>query len=132
MQQEWVDRNFLASTHVGTPDPRQECPPLGQRLLVAWRFPANIVGSGLNLVLTVRFWDNVEEKIVRPIASSHGYEAFNFFDDQILTYKIVVVNQAGDIVEIWEHHFWTKLIDIDRSNVSVSSQPKQGSVMETP
>lgn len=133
MQQEWVDRDFLASTHVNTPDPRQACPPEGQRLLIAWRFPANMVDAGLNLQLTVRLWDNVEERYTRRITSSHGNAAFNFFDrKRILTYKIDVMNSQGEIVEVWEHHFWTKLIDVDRSNASVSSQPKQGSVMETP
>lgn len=133
VQQEWVDRNFLASTHVNTPDPRQVCPPEGQRLLIAWRFPMNMVDFGLQLHLTVRLWDNVEENYIRPITSSHGYAAFNFFDQKrILTYKIDVVDSQGEVVEAWEHHFWTKLIDADRSKVSVSSQPKQGSVIETP
>lgn len=133
VQQEWVDRDFLASTHVETPDPRQVSPPTGQRLLIAWRFPLNLIEQGLNLHLTARLWDNTEEVFIRPMTRSHGYEAFNFFDGKrILTYKIDVVDTSGKIVEVWEHHFWTKLIDVDRSKRAVSSQPKQASVIETP
>lgn len=132
MQQELVDRNFLASTHVNTPDPRQDCPPIGQRLLVAWRFPKNVFDYGLTMFVTVRFWDNSEEEICYPLASSHGNKAFNFFDRKILTYRVQVIDSLGYLIDCWEHHFWTKLIDVDRSNSSVSSHPKQGSVMDTP
>lgn len=61
-----------------------------------------------------------------------SYAAFNFFEKRILTYRIQVVDFEDEIVETWEHHFWTQLIDVDRSKVSVSSQPKQGSVIDTP
>lgn len=132
VQQEWVDRNFLASTHIGTPDPRQECPPEGQRLLVAWRFPGYLFDEQLELVLTVRFWDNTEEVFYQPVEKTRSYAAFYFYHQRILTYRIQVVNREGEIVETWEHHFWTELIDIDRRRVSVSSQPRQGSVIETP
>lgn len=134
VQQEWVDRNFLASSHVGTPDPRQDDPPEGQRLLIAWRFPPVILDRQLKMILTVRFWDNSEEVLIRPIKETKGYAAYNFFDERILTYRIQVVDGENEIVETWEHHFWTKrvLIDDERSKVSVSSQPKQGSVIETP
>lgn len=132
VQQEWVDRNFLASSHIGTPDPRQECPPIGQRLLVAWRFPMNLINRQLHLILTVRFWDNTEEELYQVIENSKAYAAFNFYDERILTYRIQVFDSEDEVVETWEHHFWTKLIDINRSNVSVSSHPIQGSVIETP
>jgi len=133
VQQEWVDRNFLASTKVGTPDPRQADPPEGQRILVGWRFSQNLLAEKLQLVLTVRFWDNSQEVIARPIQRSVSNTAFNFFDGlKILTYRIDVVNAKGDVIQTWEHQFWTKLIDIDRRSNSVSSHPRQGSVMETP
>ncbi len=132
VQQEWVDRNFLASSHVGTPDPRQACPPVGQRLLVAWRFPPFLFDQQLKLILTVRFWDSSEQVIFHPLQEMKSYAAFNFFEKRILTYRIQVVDFEDEIVETWEHHFWTQLIDVDRSKVSVSSQPKQGSVIDTP
>ncbi len=100
---------------------------------MSWRFPNYLLDAQLKLLLTVRFWDNTEQVIDHPVNRAKGYAAFNFFNGQkILTYRIQVVNGEGEIVETWEHHFWTELIDIDRKRVSVSSQPKQGSVIDTP
>lgn len=127
-----MDREFLASTHIGTPDPRQLDPPEGKRLLIAWRFPSIWVDRGLTLHLTVRFWDQSEEHICRRIEKGHDYVAFNFFDQRVLTYKIEVVDREGQCIELWEHQFWTELIDVDRSKLSVSSQPIQASVIDTP
>ncbi|HSX10529.1 MAG TPA: hypothetical protein VLF94_02280 [Chlamydiales bacterium] len=132
VQQEWVDRNFLASSHVGTPDRRQEHPPEGQRLLISWKFPSNLIHEQLTMATTVRFWDNTEEVFYLPIKRSWGYEAYLFTQCKILTYRIQVINACNEVVDTWEHHFWTELIDIDRSSDDVCSQSKQGSVIETP
>lgn len=132
VQQEWVDRSFLASSKIGTPDPRQECPPEGQRILVAWRFPDYLFFQQLRLRLTVRFWDNTEEVIDHFIHRTRSYAAFNFYKKKILTYRIEVVNGQDEVIETWEHQFWTELINIDRKSLSVSSHPRHGSVMETP
>lgn len=132
VQQEWIDRNYLASSQVGTPDPRQACPPQGQRLLVSWKYPKVLLDEQLQLQITVRFWDNSEEVICHPVDRSWGSASFFFSETKILTYKIDVVNQCNEIIETWQHHFWTELIDIDRSSSSVSSQSRQGSVIEIP
>lgn len=146
-----MDRQFLASSKVGTPDPRQEHPFIGQRLIVAWDFPKSLFTRGLVLVTTVRFWDNTEEVLCVPMDRKRDVEAFFFLksdetlDHRILTYRVQVFDREGILVEKWEHHFWTTLIDVGSSiepdemsssaheiNCSVSSQPMQESVMETP
>lgn len=143
MQQEWVDANFLASHHVGTPDPRSECPPEGQRLLFAWHFPRCLLEDGLTLLATVRFWDQTEEIFVRPLTRRRGSLALDCpnpgdcIDRRILTYKVEVFTTNGELLEEWKHHFWRELIELqptsaERSSFSVSSHPKQGSVIETP
>lgn len=133
VQQEWVDRDFLASTKINTPDPRQAAPPEGQRLLISWDFPRSLFQEKLILVSTVRFWDNTEECLREPIERKRGYTAYFFPSAKILTYRVQVFNVEGEAVETWEHHFWTELIDVDvdKSN-SVSSHPMQLSVIETP
>lgn len=146
VQQEWVDRNFLASSHVKAPDPRQTCPPLGQRLLVSWDFPRSIFKEDLTLCLTVRLWDDTQDVIFHRVERKRDYAAFFFSnenpekDRRILTYRVQVLNGEGEVIETWKHHFWTELIEIGRqsrsapalSSSSVSSQPMQESVMETP
>lgn len=143
MQQEWVDENFLASSHVRTPDPRQEKPPRGQRLLIGWDFPRSLFQENLTLVARIRFWDNREEVLSHPIERRRDAIAFDFFQEnqKILTYQVQVLSGTGATIEVWEHHFWTELIDIDRqesrsaaqsNSDSVSSHPMQESVTEMP
>ncbi len=138
VQQEWVNASFLASHHVGTPDPRSENPPEGQRLLVAWHFPRCLLEERLTLFVTVRLWDQTEEITIRPIERRRGSFAFDYpnpgdcLDRRILTYKMEVFTESGELVEEWKHHFWTEQIELQRSNVSVSSQLKQESVIEIP
>jgi hypothetical protein len=147
VQQEWVDANFLASSKVQTPDPRQERPPLGQRLIIAWDFPKSIFQEGLDMVATVRLWDNSQTVYREVLERKRDVKALYFANDQagidrrILTYRVQIFDKNGWEVEKWEHQFWTELIDIGREDKyssaqrirdSVSSQPMQGSVIDTP
>ncbi len=145
MQQEWVDARFLASSKVGTPDPRQESPPVGQRLIVAWDFPKSVFQEDLKLVTTVRLWNNTREVFEEKITRNRDVTAFFFSDKQegqdlrILTYRVQIFNAEGKEVRLWEHHLWTELIEVgdstssaQRRSFSVSSQPMHESVIETP
>lgn len=136
MQQEWVDRNFLASSHVGTPDPRQCDPPEGQRLLIAWDFPRSYYSRKLTLVATVRLWDDTQTVKTFSIERKRGYRALFFSKQRILTYRVDVVTADGELIETWKHQFWTELIEVgrpaDTNSSRVSSQPRQESVIESP
>jgi hypothetical protein len=137
VQQEWVDEKYLASTRVHTPDPRQANPPKGQKLLVKWDFPKSQFDLRLTLLITVRFWDHSEQVFIRPVERRRDFIDLHFNDLQILTYKVEVFTQSKELLEVWKHHFWTELIDVRadsprKRSSSVSSQPRQGSVIETP
>jgi len=118
VQQEWVDANFLASSKVGTPDPRKEHPPEGQRLIIAWDMPKSMFQQGLTAIATVRFWDQSEQVRTFPLERKRDVKAFFFLnqgftqDRKILTYLVQIISETGDIVEVWEHPFWTELIDL--------------------
>ena len=114
VQQEKIDRDFLASTHVHTPDPRQENPPEGSSLLISWDFPLSVFEKQLTLVSTVRFWDAEEEVVIRPILRKRN-SCFLFFPHrQILTYLVRAISLNGDIEEEWEHHFWMEWFNLDQ------------------
>ncbi|MBI5345929.1 MAG: hypothetical protein HZB76_02145 [Chlamydiae bacterium] len=130
VQHEKIDRDALASTYIQTPDPRQANPPRGQKLSVSWDFPLSLYKEDLNLILTVRYWNNQEETINYPITKKRGYTTF-FFEDhtndrskRILTYMLQVHNKKGEVIEEWKHHFWTKLIELnkDEKKPSVPSE----------
>lgn len=143
VQQEKVDVRFLASSRVGTPDPRQKNPPEGQRLLIAWDFPLSVFREELILVTTVRLWDQSEEVKTYPLKRKRDSLAYFFpsktEDKKILTYRVQVFNREGHLVEEWKHQFWRELINFeeraasaDKSNEEVSSRLRHASVMETP
>ncbi len=130
VQQETVDICYLASYKVDTPDPQLENPPEGQNLLIAWSFPKSVFDQTLTIELNMRLWSNKEQ--IYQIAVDRKRDVTALFfpqSDPILTYQIHVLNGAGKVVETWDHQFWTPLIE---TNSTVSSQPKHGSVIETP
>lgn len=119
IRHERVDKNYLASVHVGTPDPRQKNPPDGQRIIINWDFPKTIFEKDLTIHLTVRFWNQNEENINFHLRRKRGDKSFYFPSGEqerfkrILTYRAEVVTKTGEVIEVWRHHFWTKKIDVD-------------------
>lgn len=107
-----MDREFLASSHVGTPDPRQKNPPKGQRLLIAWDFPRSLFREELSLKATVRLWDQTEKVFFIPLERKRDAVALSFPCDKILTYQVQVFNREKEEIEKWDHQFWTPLIEL--------------------
>ena len=68
----------------------------------------------------MRFWNNTEKVFRCPIEYKADSKAFYFEDKtkekkhRILTYRIDVIDAKNQIVEVWKHQFWTKLIKIDQ------------------
>lgn len=130
VQIENIGPEFLASSHVGTPDYRQENPPFGQRIIVSWDFPNILFKKNLDLFLTVRFWNNTQEIKEHHIKSRKGRKIFFFSNkerekqNKILTYKVQVKTKDGELVDTWKHQFWTEVIDVDSDDVQGSCQPK--------
>lgn len=122
VQNQYFSREDLASFKVGTPDPMRNCPPIGQRLIVQWKYPQEMMAyEDFKLVMTVRLRDYTEEQIIIPINRFRGtyiYELVNqrYFDScGIATYKIETW-ACGRLIKVWRHQLWTELITIDREN----------------
>ena len=114
VQQEWIDEFYLASTKIGTPDPARDDPPEGEKLLIAWDFPKSLFDQSLTLKTIVRLWDNTQKEFDLPIERTRDVTDLFFpSSNKILTYQIQVVNNKGEIIETWDHQFWTQLIQID-------------------
>lgn len=150
--QDKVDRNFLASTQAKTPDPRQENPPEGERLIVEWQVPRDLLKEDPCLLLDVVYKDYTEESFSYPICHRMDYVVYNLLGNEykekkgILTYQAKVQTENGKTFYDWKHQLWTKLIILEQDqeqdtvdsdsctesmSSSVCSQPMQGSVMET-
>lgn len=137
-----VDQKYLASTHVGSPDPRLAHPPLGQKLVVGWSVPSEILQKEPKVVLRLLFWDHSEKEIAYPIAYRTGYEVYSLLNEEfekskgLLTYRADIVMTDGQIYRTWKHQLWVNLIRLDEdaslTNSSVIDQSMHGSVTETP
>jgi len=134
-----VDSNYLASSHVGTPDPRQAHPPHGQKIILQWAVPPEILEKNPALVLYVVYKDHTEKEFEYPIDGRLGYEVYSLLNEDydktggLLTYRADIVTPDGTVYKEWKHQLWVNLItlDEDRMSSSVSDQPKQGSVIDT-
>lgn len=119
VQTQYLTPDYLASNHIGTPDPRRNEPLIGQRLLVQWSLSEKeLCDQELLLYLVVRFRDRQEEKVWIPVASKRGTYLFNVDADRyietkgILTYYAQIQSSA-DVIAHWRHPLWVELIQFD-------------------
>jgi hypothetical protein len=117
--QQSVNSSYLASSHVGTPDPRQAHPPEGEKLSVEWRIPTRILDLHPQLLLHLIFWDYTEKTVAYPLNRSFGWVTYSLLGEEfkktqgILTYKIDIVTEGGDIYREWKHQLWVNLIKVE-------------------
>ncbi len=119
VKREAVDRMKLASTFVGSPDPRQKNPPKGQELILEWRLPEQALQEELVLVLSVIYKNHTEEKIRYPINRRRGVITYSVLGNDyketegFLTYKAEILNKDESVIKQWKQQLWTDLIVID-------------------
>jgi hypothetical protein len=127
VQTQYFNHEYLASSHVETPDPRLHEPMIGQRLLLQWSLCRHEVeGEGVFLYLKVRFRNHEEQEIKIPVTSQRGtylYEIANEAYNQsggILTYYAEIRHPSG-ILASWKHPLWANLIQFNFSNSETNS-----------
>ncbi len=116
---DYLSYKNLASYRVGTPDPLQNNPPTGQRLILSWNLTKNMLEKeNLHLELTVRFrnGEQISENIsIFRRSGSYYYYLINdeFFEKKgILTYKVDLIGD-GEVIDKWRHQLWTEMIIFD-------------------
>lgn len=114
-----IDARYLASTHVGTPDPRQVNPPHGQRIIINWFLPAKIMEKGVHINLHILFWNNTAEVVTYPLKTQRGSQQYFLLDEEferkkgILTYKAEIITADGELYSEWKHQMWVNLILVE-------------------
>ena len=117
-----IDERYLSSTYIGTPDPRKEHPPKGQKLIIDWSIPSDILAQNPCLALSLIYWDYTEETVYYPVIYQRGYQVYSLLDDAyekkrgILTYKAEILTDDGEIYREWKHQLWVPLIHLDRDS----------------
>lgn len=116
MFHEYLDTRYLASCHVGTPDPRKCC-YFGQQLIIRWSFPASMMKCDLYLVLKVRNRNETVEERRIEVKKRKGTYVYRLVNQAycerngILTYQVEV--RDGDcVLETWTHQVWAELIEV--------------------
>lgn len=152
--QESVDKDYLASVALGTPDSRQTHPPLGEKLIIEWKVSKEDLTRKPSLYLHVIYKDYTEAFFTYPMRYKLDYAVYSLLGEEyqskkgILTYQAEVRVAEEEPLLDWRHQLWTKLIVIEEEdqpqeqseeeslsltnkiNSSVSDQPKQESVRE--
>jgi len=122
LHQQQINPNYLASTNVGTPDPRT--PPKGQMIIAEWILPRKIVNEDPILRLTILFHNYSQDCVEFPIHSTVGYETYSVLNREyketcgLLAYKAEIVDCNGEILADWKHQLWTELITIDTDEIN--------------
>lgn len=119
VQTEYITVDHLASTYVGTPDPRQVCPPAGQRLIIGYSLPKDYLRySTLSLYIKLRYRNREEQELNIPIFKCRGNYIIDILNEQycetggILTY-IIEVRGDDKVLNTWRHQLWVDLITLD-------------------
>ncbi|MCB1115208.1 MAG: hypothetical protein KDK71_01965, partial [Chlamydiia bacterium] len=108
MKRETVDRDCLASTFVGSPDPRQKKPPKGQELMIEWRLPESVMDEKFTLVLDVFYKNDSVETFYYPVEKRRGMVTYALLDEKykekggLLTYKAEIRNEKEKIFKQWK------------------------------
>lgn len=141
-----IDSQYLASSHIGSPDPRQADPPTGQKVVMQWAVPPELLKQKPSLVFHVIYKNHTQEELVYPIEDRMGMEVYSLLNQAyrdkggLLTYHAEIRTKDGKVYKEWAHQLWVHLItfeeesssDAPKTRDSVSFQFKQGSVTETP
>ncbi len=110
----------LASTHLGTPDPRQLDPPLGTKILISWAVPTELLEQNPKILLHIIYKNYSEERFSYLIDAPKGSKIYSLLGDDylqkgdILTYRAAIVREDGSICREWLHQLWVNLVRVDR------------------
>lgn len=118
IEQEWVDRRYLASERVNTPDPRRDHPPQGQMLILSWRIPKALFAEKPHIVLEILFRDFTTISLTIPVKSPMGDETYTLLNEAfqktrgLLAYKAYLVTENGIRHYLWQHQLWVEPVHL--------------------
>lgn len=119
LKKEYVNQSTLASTYVGSPDPMQKNPPLGEELVIEWWLPPGSLDEELTLMLKIIYRNYTEQTLIYPVLQRRGEITFPLLNDGFietggfLSYKVEIRTSHGEVMKEWEHRLWTNLITIE-------------------
>ncbi len=119
IKKEPIDRQYLASSFVGSPDPLQQNPPLGQILFVEWAISSEDLAKKPHLALELIYGNWTGETILFDIDKRRGIAEYNLkgkpYKDKegFFSYRALIKTPQGEVLEQWSEQMWTPLIQVD-------------------
>lgn len=119
---EYLTPIYLASQQILTPDPLRDC-FYGQQLIVKWNLSRECVDDSLLLVVHLRFGTRENETIKVPLTKAFGFWVYRLLNQEYWCKGGIISYQAqlwhlGELVEEWNHHLWTELIEIREEDLA--------------
>mgnify|MGYP000181448219 CR=1 FL=1 len=109
----------LASSAVGTPDPRQEKPIKGERLYITWAIPSDTLTENPKLVLKIIYKDFTTDHIEYVSIKSRGSRVVDLIGDLFtqkggfFAYQALLVTEKEEILYQWNHQMWVNLLQVE-------------------
>lgn len=119
VKKEPIDRQYLASTFVGSPDPLQVHPPLGQTLFVQWSISSSQLKECPELVLEVVYGDWSKKVMHFPVNKRRGIIQYDLEGQEykekegLFSYRARVQTPDGQQLMQWSQLMWTPLIETE-------------------
>ncbi len=127
-----INASYLASSQVGTPDPRQAHPPVGQKLVIDWAIPPEMLSEQPKIILHLLYKNHGEKEVVYPITCRGGYTVYSLLNEEfvetkgLLTYRAEIVTEGGKVYREWKHQLWVNLITLDERQERTSDSAFSG------
>lgn len=112
---EYISRKNLASYYIGTPDPADSYPTVGQRLRVKWAVPSAYCLGELQLKIRIRFYNQEELEKELSLESPTGVYEYSILNEDyfckngIQAYFVELLLD-GVVVDNWRHQLWVEKI----------------------
>lgn len=128
IEKERLSKDSLASSTIGSPDPRLANPPLGERLIIEWYIPKDLISKHPKVVLDVIYWNYTEQTIEFALDRNLGYKTLDLegkdFEQKqgYLAYKAKLITDDGKCFRVWKHRMWVNLIDVRQEEIPAKKE----------
>ncbi|MBN4066522.1 hypothetical protein JYU14_00350 [Simkania negevensis] len=120
VRHERLDKDYLASARVGTPESHLYEHFNAEQLVVFWDIPAAVplVNHQVEVRLFVRFFNREEDEVVIPVLRRGGHKVVRYTEEElagkrgIMSFR-AVLSSEGEELAAWEHQIWVELIQFE-------------------
>lgn len=121
--QEKINRKYLASSFVDSPDPLQHEPPHERKLYVSWNIGSECEVEGCQIRISMIFRNRNTRTVDLPTPRRRGTMVYSLLGQdycetqELLTYKVELLTKSGELLAFWRHQMWVNMITLEESQL---------------